>query len=134
MRKLHLSSCIRAALVANMVGLSGIALAQDAAPEKEAKAKNIEKIVVTGSNIRRSNIDVQTSSPIQVMGIEAIEASGAGQVQDLFKNLSVNSGSEMSTSQNSRQGLSQFSLRGLGVSGTLTLVNGRRAGLSAVAS
>ena len=134
MRKLHLSSCIRAALVANMVGLSGIALAQDAAPEKEAKANNIEKIVVTGSNIRRSNIDVQTSSPIQVMGIEAIEASGAGQVQDLFKNLSVNSGSEMSTSQNSRQGLSQFSLRGLGVSGTLTLVNGRRAGLSAVAS
>lgn len=101
--------------------------------EETPEAKT-ERITVTGSNIRSSNIDIESASPVQVMGIEAIEMAGAGQVQDLFKNLSVNSGSEMSTSQSSRQGLSQFSLRGLGVSGTLTLVNGRRAGLSPVAS
>lgn len=134
MRTLHLSNCIRAALLANLVGISGSAFAQETQTDSKPKAQNIEQITVTGSNIRRSNIDVATASPVQVMGLEAIEASGAGQVQDLFKNLSVNTGSEMSTSQNARQGLSQFSLRGLGVSGTLTLVNGRRAGLSAVAS
>lgn len=134
MRTLHISNCVRAALLANLVGISGTAYAQEVTANAKQRADNIEQIVVTGSNIRRSNIDVATSSPVQVMGLETIEASGAGQVQDLFKNLSVNTGSEMSTSQNARQGLSQFSLRGLGVSGTLTLVNGRRAGLSAVAS
>jgi len=93
----------------------------------------VEEVVVTGSNIR-SNRDFDTPSPIQTLGLEQISDAGAGQVQDLFKNLAVNAGSETSTSQNGRQGVSQFSLRGLGVSGTLTLVNGRRAGVSPVTS
>lgn len=93
----------------------------------------LEEIVVTGSNIRR-NRDFETPSPIQTIGLEEIGTAGAGQVQDIFKNLSVNAGSEISNSQNQRQGVSQFSLRGLGVAGTLTLVNGRRAGLSPASS
>ena len=93
----------------------------------------LEEVVVTGSNIRRDR-DFDTPSPIQTLGLEEISAAGAGQVQDLLKTLTVNAGSELATSQNGRQGLSQFSLRGLGLSGTLMLVNGRRAGLSPVAS
>ena len=98
-----------------------------------AQETSLEEIVVTGSNIRR-NRDFETPSPIQTLGFEEISAVGAGQVQDIFKNLAVNAGSEISNSQNSRQGVSQFSLRGLGVAGTLTLINGRRAGLSPASS
>ena len=93
----------------------------------------IEQITVTGSNIRRER-DFDTPSPIQTIGLEEINNAGVGQVQDLMRTLSVNAGSELSTSQNGRQGVSQFSLRGLGVSGTLTLVNGRRAGVSPISS
>jgi len=128
MQKAYITKCIQVAIVTNLIGFSCATLAE------EILEKEPERITVTGSNIRSSNIDIESASPVQVMGMEAIEMSGAGQVQDLFKNLSVNAGSEMSSSQNARQGLSQFSLRGLGVSGTLTLVNGRRAGLSPVAS
>lgn len=93
----------------------------------------LEEVVVTGSNIRR-NRDLDTPSPIQTMGMEAIQSAGAGQVQDLLRVMPANAGSELSASQSLRQGTSQFSLRGLGFGGTLTLVNGRRAGLSPVAS
>ena len=98
-----------------------------------AQDRLLEEVVVTGSNIRR-NRDFDTPSPIQTLGTANIEAAGAGQPQDLLRTLTVNAGSELSTSQNGRQGVSQFSLRGLGASGTLTLVNGRRAGLSPIAT
>lgn len=89
----------------------------------------IEEIVVIGSNIRRKR-DFDTPSPIQTVGLEEIETAGAGQVQDLLRLLPVNTGSEISVSQSDRQGTSQFNIRGLGVGGTLTLINGRRAGVS----
>ena len=91
----------------------------------------VEEIVVTGSNIRRKR-DFETPSPIQTLDNEAIQVSGSGQMQDLLRVLPANAGSELNSSQTDRQGTSQFSLRGLGVGGTLTLINGRRAGLAPV--
>ncbi len=91
----------------------------------------VEEVVVTGSNIR-GHRDFDTPSPIQTLGLEKIEQLGAGQTQDLFRDLTVNAGSNTSENQNGRQGTSQFSLRGLGVGSTLTLINGRRAGVSPV--
>ena len=104
-----------------------------AVPVQGIAQTQLEEIVITGSNIRR-NKDFDTPSPIQTVGFEEINAAGAGQTQDLLRTLTVNAGSEIATSQNGRQGVSQFSLRGLGASGTLTLVNGRRAGLSPIAT
>jgi len=89
----------------------------------------IEEIVVTGSNIRRRQ-DFETPSPVQTLGQEEIGDTGAARIQDVFKGLTVNSGSQIANRQNELQGLSQFSLRGLGVGSTLTLVNSRRAGLA----
>ena len=130
----NLATNLVASLVTSLaiftVALFTLALPMQASAQDQAA---LEEIVVTGSNIRRKR-DFDTPSPIQTLGLEEIEGAGAGQVQDLFKNLSVNAGSETSTSQNGRQGVSQFSLRGLGVSGTLTLVNGRRAGVSPISS
>lgn len=110
--------------------MSGNVLAQNSTDA--AATDEIEEVVVTGSNILRKR-DYDTPSPIQTLGLEEVGAAGAGQVQDLLRVLSVNTGSELSNSQSQRQGVSQFNLRGLGVAGTLTLINGRRAGISPVA-
>ncbi len=58
-----------------------------------------------------------------------IENTGAARIQDIFKGITSNSGSQIANRQNERQGVSQFSLRGLGVGSTLTLLNGRRSSL-----
>jgi len=92
----------------------------------------IEELVVTGSNIRTRRKDFQTPSPVQTLGGKEIADTGALQVQDIFKGLTANSGSQIANRQNALQGLSQFSLRGLGIGSTLTLINGRRAGLAPI--
>lgn len=97
-----------------------------------AQESVVEEIVVTGSNIRRKK-DFATPSPIQTVDQQALESAGVGQVQDLLRTLPANAGSELNISQSQRQGTSQFSLRGLGTSSTLTLINGRRAGHSPAA-
>ncbi|CAN1531915.1 CirA Outer membrane receptor proteins, mostly Fe transport [Caulobacteraceae bacterium] len=102
------------------------AQSQQSAPEREA-----DVIVVTGSQIR-SNQDFKSTSPIQTVDAGVIRNTAAVQLQDLFKGLTANSGSQTSNEQNALQGVSQFSLRGLGVGSTLTLINGRRAGLAPV--
>ena len=92
-----------------------------------------DTIVVTGSNIRSRRQDFQTPSPIQTVAEAEIKDTGAIQVQDIFKGITANSGSILAQDVTLLQGTSQFSLRGLGVGSTLTLINGRRAGLAPVA-
>jgi len=89
-------------------------------------------IVVTGSLIRSRQKDFKTPSPVQTLDSSQFADTGAARVQDLFKGITANSGSQLANSQNNLQGLSQFSLRGLGIGSTLTLINGRRAGLAPV--
>lgn len=91
----------------------------------------IEEVVVTGTNVRLKR-DYDAISPIQTVGEKELQNTGTVKLQDLFKGLTINSGSQTSNRQNALQGVSQFSLRGLGIGSTLTLVNGRRGGLSPV--
>ena len=112
------------ATAAVLTCLPQIVLSQEA-----DSAQIIEEVLVTGSNIHRKR-DFETGSPIQTLGNEEIQAAGIGQMQDLLRKLTANAGSELNASQSDRQGTSQFSLRGLGVGGTLTLINGRRAGVA----
>ena len=116
------------AVAAALIALPPFAVAQQSgSPDGQV----IEEVVVTGSNIRRKR-DFETPSPIQTLDHEMIQAAGIGQLEDLFRTLPANAGSELNASQSDRQGTTQFSLRGLGVGGTLTLINGRRAGLAPV--
>lgn len=120
----------KTALALACSGLSTLAIA-NANTEEQAEQKEVEVIQVTGSNIR-SRVDFESPSPVQTVGEVEILNTGAVQIQDVFKGLTVNSGSQTSNRQNARQGVSQFSLRGLGLGSTLTLINGRRAGLAPV--
>lgn len=114
---------------ASALTVSFPALAQTQTAEEGGEAE-AETIIVTGSLIRSK--DFNSVSPVQTVDEEMIANTGAVSVQDLFKGLTANAGSQQSNEQNSLQGVSQFSLRGLGVGSTLTLVNGRRAGLAPV--
>ena len=109
---------------------AGHAAAQDASDGRQAGA--VEEVVITGSNIRGLRRDFQTPSPVQTVGEAEIKDTGALQVQDIFKGITANSGSILAQDVTTLQGTSQFSLRGLGVGSTLTLINGRRAGLAPV--
>jgi iron complex outermembrane receptor protein len=106
------------------VGLFGqVALAQEA-------SQPIARVEVTGSSIKRA--DVEGALPVQMVSHEDIKRSGATTTSELLTTLSSNSmvgavngaeGAGLST-----YGLSSASLRGLGASKTLVLVNGRRLG------
>lgn len=104
------------------LSLSTAALAQDAV---EAEAETVEKIQVTGSRIKRA--DMEGALPVTVIDRAAIEFSGQTSVADLLRNTSFNStGSFRPQSGSSAQGVSQINLRGLGASRSLVLVDGRR--------
>ncbi|MDX1405156.1 MAG: TonB-dependent receptor [Woeseiaceae bacterium] len=110
---------------------AGIAVALGTAPPTLAQEGEIEEIVVTGSHIRRT--EYEGRAPIQIVDAQTIELSGASQPVEILKQLSVNSGSEIYSETGTRGGISQFNVRNLGLGSTLTLINGKRAGISAAA-
>ncbi len=92
-----------------------------------------EKIEVTGSNIKR--IDVETPSPVAIITREQIRESGKRDVAELLRTYSAASaGNQLDNSSGSfAAGAQTVSLRGLGSAGTLVLVNGRRMSPAAYA-
>ena len=93
---------------------------------------SVEEVIVTGSYIKGSATD--GASPVEIIGRDTIEDLGATSVADITRNISVNSGSENnadSFTQGSTQGTSNVNLRGLGLSSTLVLVDGRRQTIAA---
>lgn len=105
-------------------GAAGMAGAQS------PPAGEVAEVVVTGSNIRSR--ELQAPVPVQVVGRTDIESFGTAQFSDVFKAIPSNTGSEAYTENQPRAGNSQFNLRGLGYTSTLTLINGRRAGVAPV--
>lgn len=112
------------------------ALAQSASSDDQASA--VADIVVTGSRIRRPN--VEASTPVNVVDAQEIENIGVTNLIDaMARQPQVGLGASASSTTNSisGQGLATLNLRNLGSSRTLVLVNGRRhvagsAGTSAV--
>ncbi|WP_229487794.1 TonB-dependent receptor [Pseudoduganella lutea] len=101
------------------------AQAQTTAPTA-AGAQPIQRVEITGSNIRRSQ--AETASPVQTVNRADIEKSGKTTVAELLQTLAVdNQGSVPTTFGNGfASGASGISLRGLGAASTLVLLNGRR--------
>lgn len=93
----------------------------------------IEEIVVVGSLIKR-RVVFEGRAPVQTLDAAQFESVGAAQPVDILSSLTANTGSYIATQQNYLQGVSQFSLRGVGLSSTLTLINGRRPGLAPVSN
>ena len=111
--------------------MGGSAQAQETpATEPVAEA---DELVVTGSYIRRAVSD--TPTPVSVIGTDELQTQGILGPDYLFKNLPMANGAR-STPDNTNSpfqvGMGNINLRGLGVSSTLTLINGRRQVVSPV--
>ena len=129
---MRLSILIKQALVIGcLFGLSS-AFAQDTNSITEADTV-LEEVVVTGSFIRRKNQADQTS-PIEVIGRVEMADVAAFNPVDLVATLPSNTGSQNQSDQANQGiaiGTANVNLRGLGVSSTLVLLNGRRQTLTA---
>src|SRR5688500_9222395 len=102
------------------------AFGQIATPAAAQQAQRVEKIEVTGSNIKR--VDAEGPAPVQVITREDIERTGANTLAEVVRTLPSNSAAsydETFTGSFAR-GSAGVSLRGLGQKSTLTLINGRR--------
>ena len=99
------------------------ALAQDESSAGEA----LEEITVTGSRIKRADID--SASPVTVLDREDIMAQGITDVGNLIQRMPSMSGTPLGTTTNNgnnEEGTVQIDLRGMGVDRTVTLINGKR--------
>lgn len=88
----------------------------------------IQRVEITGSSIKR--VDAETALPVQVVSKAEIARTGATSTQELLQSIAAFSSAGGTTNATgagtSTGGLSSISLRGLGSTRTLVLVNGRR--------
>ena len=123
----ELFKAVRYALYAGasaVVGYAAPALAQDA---QDQSNQQLETITVTGSNIRR--VDIETANPVVTIDRAQIERSGKLTVGDLLQALPAVTGGNVNPQVNnggSYAGTSSIGLRGLGSQRTLVLINGHR--------
>ena len=89
--------------------------------------ETVEEVIVTGSYIKGSATD--GASPVDIISRDTIENLGAVTVADIIRNIAIDSGSENNSdsfTSGSTQGSSSINLRGLGLSSTLVLFDGKR--------
>src|SRR5215470_19226607 len=100
--------------------------AAEAAEPTAPKGKRAgeEEIVVTGSRIRRK--DLTTPAPITVISKDQVQASGKVSIGDFLQMLPEQGNATNTAVNNGGSGATRVNLRGLGVSRTLVLLNGRR--------
>ncbi len=120
-----LRDAITYAIAVGAIAGTGSAFAQDAAPQpQEKEATTLDRIEVTGSRIKRT--DIETSQPVFSLSRDEITAQGLTSVGDVIQNITANGSTLNSTFNNGGNGETRVSLRNLGSNRTLVLVNGRR--------
>ena len=119
-----MSNIVKFSLVAvlSLGLLPNTSFAQDSSADDD-----VEEVIVTGSRIKRSNLD--SSKPLEIISEDAIERTGLNNIGDVLQNITSSDGSgirPVSTSTNGGNGANEVSLRNLGSGRTLVLVDGRR--------
>ncbi len=107
-------------------GLAAVGTAAYAQTTPPPSQQQLERITITGSNIRRT--DTETVAPVEIITREQIERSGRPTVGDVLRSIPANTGGSYSESFSNSfaPGAAGISLRGLGQKSTLVLLNGRR--------
>ncbi|MBT1443175.1 TonB-dependent receptor [Shewanella sp. JM162201] len=119
-----LAKSVRFALVAGAATTAFALPAVYAADEASADDK-VERIEVTGSRIKRT--DLEGASPVTVISAEDMKVEGNFTVADALRNSNLNSfGSFSERSGSSAQSQATIDLRGAGSSRTLVLIDGKR--------
>ncbi len=105
----------------------GLAASLASLPAMAQQAEKVEKIEVTGSSIKR--IEGEAAVPITVIKREDIQKAGVTTASDLLDRIASNTGGynlSAGVGDSGKPGFAGASLRGLGSSNTLILLNGRR--------
>ena len=92
-------------------------------------ASGLETVTVTGSRIKR--LDNETALPVQVVLADDLAKTGITTAAELLKTISANNaplsdGMSITDGTSGQRGFNGANLRGIGVSSTLVLLNGRR--------
>jgi len=107
-------------------GFAALAFAAPAMAQDAGASQDLDDVIVTGSRIPQTNL-VTTSPVTQVTG-EDIDVAGVTRVEDLISQLPQAFAAQNSTVANGASGTATVSLRNLGSSRTLVLIDGRRMG------
>ncbi|WP_241988128.1 TonB-dependent receptor plug domain-containing protein [Dokdonella fugitiva] len=112
--------------IAGASAVLGAGAIQANAQDSSSEGQKLETITVTGSNIRR--VDIETSNPVVTIDRAAIEKTGKLTLGDLVQSLPAVTGPNMNPQVNNGggSGFSSIGLRGLGSPRTLVLINGHR--------
>ena len=114
--------------VALATAFGAAVVAHPAIAQQTAQAQKIDKIEVTGSNIKR--IEGESALPVTVISRDEIQRSGVTTAAELIDKISAANAGGYNVSQavgdSATTGLAAASLRGLGSTNTLVLLNGRR--------
>ncbi|GGJ04572.1 TonB-dependent receptor [Shewanella hanedai] len=117
-----LANSVRFALISGAAATAFAAPTVFAADEDSAE---VERIEVTGSRIKRS--DLEGASPITTITAEDMKVEGNFTVADALRNSNLNSfGSFSERSGSSAQSQATIDLRGAGSERTLVLIDGKR--------
>ena len=108
------------------VALSIGMLAQPVFAQDTTTAAPVQRVEITGSNIRR--VDAETPSPVQVITADEMKKSGYTSIADVLTNITANGQGTLSQGFSGAfaAGASGISLRGLNTSATLVLIDGHR--------
>jgi iron complex outermembrane receptor protein len=100
-----------------------------ALPARAQQDQKLERVEITGSSIKRA--DAETALPVQTIKREDIAKAGVTTAAELLKNISaaaanLGDGASITDNTGGQRGFNGANLRGIGVSSTLVLLNGRR--------
>lgn len=117
----------RLSLLAQASRLTLLALAASAAQAQDPV--KLDKVEVTGSSIKR--INAEAALPVQTLRREDIDKSGVTTAAELLRNIAASAanlgdGASITDNTGGQRGFNGANLRGVGVSSTLVLLNGRR--------
>ena len=118
-----MANSVRIALAFGAVSTAAFTANSAVAAEEDA-AKQVERIEVTGSRIKRT--DMENASPVLVLDREAINSAGQVSIGDILQQIPA-AGAALNTAfNNGGNGSTNIDLRNLGAQRLLVLVNGRR--------
>ena len=110
-----------------LTALAAQAYCVQAMAQTSTGTQQLERVEVTGSNIKR--LTAETASPVQVYTRNDIKQTGANTVRQVLDTITATTTNELrddGSTTSFAAGATGVSLRGLGKSATLVLLNGRR--------
>ena len=121
------------ALARALGGGLALSVAATAVHAQQQTAQRVEKIEVTGSNIKR--VDTEGPAPVEIITKQQIERTGATNTNELLRSIAtidIFDQGETASNSPAGSGTATIRLRGFSENNTLVLLNGKRLPINAL--